>query len=422
MRAVMRGPAVVTLSVGLLLAAGWLGTVAWSGGPRHAMPRDEARIRDLDIGFFERRLARDPSSAYDLARLAALHLQRGRERGDPSDVVRAEQLARASLASRATGNAKGYATLVSTLMMEHRFVEARGAAEQLLALDPTSIASQATLAEIEMELGDYDAARIRFGALYAHRANLAVAPRLARWLELQGQDEEARRLLTAALDSAQSNPRMPREQLAWFHLRVGDLELREGHPGSAARAYRAGLAVAPADARLFAALARVARARRQWQEAIRDGERAIAIAPDPATLGLIGDAYAALGDSARADEYVRAMEAVTFAQPGGFHRAWSLFLLDHRLRVPDVLAQVQAEIRTRPDIYGWDLLAWALHRSGRDRDALPAMTRALALGTRDAMLLTHMALIERGLGHRVAARQYFDHAHAIDASCPCPSF
>ncbi|HKE89377.1 MAG TPA: hypothetical protein VKB45_03505 [Gemmatimonadales bacterium] len=418
----MRKPAVVTLSVGLLLAAGWLGTAALSGEPRRAPLGDEARIRDLDIGFFERRLARDPSSAYDLARLAALHLQRGRERGDPSDVVRAEQLARTSLASRAMRNMKGYSTLVATLMTEHRFVEARAAAQRQLALDSTSVPARATLAEIEMELGDYDTARVMFGALYTQRANLAVAPRLARWLELQGQVEEARRLLTAALDSARANPRMPREQLAWFHLRVGDLELREGHPSSAARAYHAGLAVAPHDARLFAALARVARARGQWQQAIRYGERAIAIAPDPATLGLIGDAYAALGDSAQAGEYVRAMEAVTFAQPGGFHRVWSLFLLDHGLRVPDVLAQVEAEIRTRPDIYGWDLLAWALHRSGRDRDALPAMAHALSLGTRDAMLYTHMALIERGLGHRVAAQQYSGEAHATDPYCPCPSY
>jgi tetratricopeptide (TPR) repeat protein len=421
MRPVTRWPAVVTLSVGAVLAAGWLGTAAWSGGSRRPPQRDESRIRDLDIGFFERRVARDPSSAYDLAQLAGLHLQRGRERGNPGDVVRAEQLARTSLVSRATRNAKAYSTLVATLMTEHRFAEARLAAQRLLALDSSSVPSRATLAEIEMELGDYVAARAMFGALYAQRANLAVAPRLARWLELQGQVEEARRLLTGALDSAQANPRMPREQLAWFHLRVGDLDLRAGHPRSAARVYRAGLAVAPEDARLLAALARVARAQQQWQDAIRYGARSIAIAPDPSTLGLIGDAYAALGDSAQAGEYLRAMEAVTFAQPGGFHRAWSLFLLDHGLRVPDVLFQVQTEIRTRPDIYGWDLLAWALHRSGRDRDALPAMARALSLGTRDAMLSTHMALIERGLEHRVAAQQYFDQAHDTDPYCPCPS-
>jgi tetratricopeptide (TPR) repeat protein len=108
------------------------------------------------------------------------------------------------------------------------------------------------------------------------------------------------------------------------------------------------------------------------------------------------------------------MEVVTFAQPGGFHRAWSLFLLDHERRVPDVLAQVQKEIRTRTDIYGWDLLAWALHREGRDRDALPAMARALALGTEDAMLFYHMGMIERGVGHRVAARQYLERALATN--------
>ena len=422
MRSPSQWPTVLTLSVCLVLTAGWLGTAEWSEASHRVPVRDESRIRELNIGFFERRLAQDPSSAYDLAQLAALHLQRGRERGDPNDVVRAEQLARTSLERRDTRNTKGYTTLVATLMTEHRFTEARVAAQRLLALDSTSVSSQATLAEIEMELGDYDAARARFGALYARRADLAVAPRLARWLELQGQVEEARRLLAAALDSATANPRMPREQLAWFHLRVGDLELRGGHSGSAARAYRAGLSIAPNDARLLAAMARVARAERRWREAIRYGERSIAIAPDPATLGLIGDAYSTVGDSAQAREYVHAMEVVTFAQPGGFHRAWSLFLLDHGLRVPDVLAQVQAEIRTRPDIYGWDLLAWALHRSDRDREALPAMAHALSLGTRDAMLDTHMGLIERRLGHWIAAQRYLEQAHDIDPSCPCPSF
>ena len=45
------------------------------------------------------------------------------------------------------------------------------------------------------------------------------------------------------------------------------------------------------------------------------------------------------------------------------------------------------ELRTRRDIYGYDLLAWALHKSGRDAEARAPMRQALALGTRDAMLL-----------------------------------
>lgn len=401
----------MTLAAGAVLAAGSTRVVADRTGRAAPAPvRDEARIRDADLTFYDWRLRRDPTSAFDLAQLASLHLQRGRERGDPEDVVRAEALARRSLAHRDTRNARGYTTLVSALMTQHRFTEARTVAQRLVALDSTSVSAQAILAEIEMELGHYDVARRRFGALYHWRADPAVAPRLARWLELQGQIEEARRLLTAALDTARARPRLPSEQVAWFHLRIGDLELRGGHVRTAERAFRAGLTIAPDDARLLSAMARVRAARGRWADAVRYGERAIAIAPDPATLGLIGDAYAALGDSGEAEQYVRAMDAVTLVQPGGFHRAWSLFLLDHERRVPDVLAQVRQEIGTRQDIYGWDLLAWALHRSGRDREALPAMAKAMRLQTNDAMLFYHRGMIELALGHRVAARHDLDRA------------
>ncbi len=406
----------VTLTAGLALAAGSLGLGAVSRGrSAPATPlRDEARIRDQNLAFYEWRLARDPISAFDLAQLASLHLQRGRERGDPEDVLRAEQLARTSLASRDTRNARAYTTLVAALMTQHRFAEARVVAIQLVGLDSTSVPARAVMAEIEMELGDYDVARRMFGALFDRQADLAVAPRLARWLELQGQVEAARRLLTAALDTARARPKLPREQVAWFHLRIGDLELRGGHVGTAQRALQAGLAVAPNDARLLAALARLEAARGRWAEAVQYGERAIAIAPDPATLGLIGEGYDAQGDSANAEQYYHAMEAVTMSQPGGFHRAWSLFLLDHERRIPEVLAKVREEIETRRDIYGWDLLAWALHRAGRDREALPAIAKAMALGAEDAMLFYHRGMIELALGHRVAARRDLERALAIN--------
>jgi tetratricopeptide (TPR) repeat protein len=406
----------VTLSAGLALAAGSLGVLAvrWGQGAPPEPVRDEAQIREQNFMFYERRLRRDPTSAFDRAQLAALHLQRGRETGDPEDVLRAEVLSRGSLAERDTRNARGYSTLISALMTQHRFAEARAVAERLVALDTANVSARAVLGEIHMELGEYAAARGIFGALYARRSNLAVAPRLARWLELQGQIEAARRLLTNARDTAVTRPKMPGEQVAWFHLRVGDLELHGGHLGAARSAFRAGLAVAPHDARLLAAMARLEAARGRWRRAVELGERAIAIAPDPATLGLIGDGYAALGDSARAEEYFHTMEVVTLAQPGGFHRAWNLFLLDHRRRVPEVLAQVREEIHTRRDIYGWDLLAWALHRAGRDREALPAMAQALALGTEDALLFYHMGTIQRALGHRVAARRYLARALAVN--------
>ncbi|MGH7537293.1 MAG: tetratricopeptide repeat protein, partial [Gemmatimonadales bacterium] len=272
MRVIPKRPILVTLSAGLVLAAGSLGVAAARGRSAPPEPvRDEARIREQDIVFYEWRLARDPTSAFDLAQLAMLHLQRGRERGDPEEVRRAEQLARTSLVERATRNARGYGTLISSLLSQHRFTEALAQAERVVALDSTSVPARAVLAEIQMELGEYDAARRTFGALYPQRSDLAVAPRLARWLELQGQVEAARRLLTGARAEARIRPKMPREQVAWFHLRVGDLELRTGHLGAAGSAFREGLAVAPADARLLAAMARLEATRARWGRAVEYG-------------------------------------------------------------------------------------------------------------------------------------------------------
>jgi tetratricopeptide (TPR) repeat protein len=161
-------------------------------------------------------------------------------------------------------------------------------------------------------------------------------------------------------------------------------------------------------------MTRLAAVRHQWQAAITWGERAIVRHLDPATLGLLGDAYAARGDSAKAEECYRVLEVSLGGQTGPFHRAWSLALLDHDRRVPELLRKAEDEIAIRRDVYGWDLLAWALHKAGRDSEAAAAMQRALALGTRDATLFYHAAMIEHALGHRAAGRRRLEQAVGVN--------
>jgi hypothetical protein len=107
------------------------------------------------------------------------------------------------------------------------------------------------------------------------------------------------------------------------------------------------------------------------------------------------------------------LDVAVLKQPGAYHRAWSLFLLDHHRHVASVYRKVRVELRTRRDIYGFDLLAWALHAQGRDVEARTAMTCALAQGTRDAQLFYHAAAIERSLGDERAASELFARARAL---------
>ena len=364
----------------------------------------ETAIFDQDIAFYSARVARDPEGALDRAKLGALYLQRARQTGSPEDLVRAEAVARESFGLRTRKNGMALQVLALSLMGQHRFAEALEDVRMLVEDDSSSISNRSLLGEVEMELGLYPAADSMFRGLRSWGYRLTVAPRLARWEELTGHPDRARSILLTARDDAMKQPNLPMEQKAWFELRIGDLAYRSGHLAEAERNYLAGLVLAPDDHRLLAAMTRLESVRDRWSSAIEYGERAIALVPDPATLGFLGDAYAARGDSAGAEQYYRAMETVVLRQPGAFHRAWSLFLLDHDRRVGEVLARAQDEIEQRKDVYGYDLLAWALYKNGRPAEARAAMQQALRLGTLDPQLLHHAGVIEAAAARTTVER------------------
>jgi tetratricopeptide (TPR) repeat protein len=401
--------------VGIAATGGSLLLRARSARPVSPMPRyTPAQMLDSNIAFYERVARRDPTGGMALGQLALFYMRRARATGDDQDVLRSESAARKSLGNRGAHNTRARQALAASLLSEHRFGDALGVAQDLAGRDASSAAFRASVGEIQMELGHYDDARASFASVAGNTSDLSVAPRLARWLELEGHPDSAYRLMNASLLAVVDRRDVPAEQKAWFWLRLGDLQLRRGRIGEAAIDYQNGLAAHPDDYRLLTATAKLEGARHEWRKAIDFGERAVAVSFDPATLGVMSDAWAALGDSAKANEYAHAMEIAVSKQATAYHREWSLFLLNHGLRVPEVLAKTQEELRTRQDIYGYDALAWALHASGRDGEARDAMHHALALGTQDAMLFYHAAIIDRALGKRDMAAAELERARTLN--------
>jgi tetratricopeptide (TPR) repeat protein len=364
----------------------------------------ESDVLELDLAFYRHRLRRDSVSARDEGELARLLLQRGRLLASEPDLREAERHARRSLRLRTAHNGATAQVLAGALMARHAFAEAREVAERMVAADSSSRSARAMLGEIQLELGDYAAARRTFGTLLTVRTDFVVAPRFARWEELNGRPEAAEALFRGGLAQARSRHGTLPSQLAWFHWRLGDLTLRAGRTDEAQRELARGLEIVPDDPRLLATAARLAADRHRWTEAIDLGERALARAVDPATLGLLSQVYAAVGESARGADALKAMAVAVLAQPGPFHRGWSLLLLEQGREVPEVLGRARAELGTRRDIYGWDLLAWSLYRSQRAAEAVPATEQALALGTRDPMLWYHAGMIRLAAGDSVGGR------------------
>lgn len=402
------GSTVATLlsALGVSLASTVMGGMAW-WQHRTAPFRPETALatssraavvaqRDTEIAVWNRALAADTGSALVLSQLAALHAARAREQGTAGDWTTAEALARHALARRLHRNGAAAATLVATLLAQHRFIDAEVEARALVIREPDVPVYRAILGEVAMELGDFTTARAMFDSVYGERRTVAIAPRYARWRELTGDIGEARRLLEVASDSVRTRHGMSLDTRAWFALRRGDLERRAGNVQRAAAHYRNGLADAPGDPRLLTAMARLAADAGRAQDALWWAEQAVAARTEPATLLALGAAYAAGGDTLRAKETMHAVALLEDATGAPAHRELTLWQIDHpasRAQADTLHRRAVAALTIRRDVYGYELAAWASHRAGHTDDARRYMRAALALGTADVQLQAHARAI-----------------------------
>lgn len=408
------------LVIPAVLAAAWLATSELQARERtnvaaapRITPLEQLRRRDIQISVWKKALAMDTTSAIALGNLAAFYIQRARESGEYADYGIAEQLARRSLASRTQRNGPAFVTLASSLLAQHDFGHARAAAQDVVTLYPDIPEYRALLGETQLELGDYASAAMSFSQLNVNKAHLSIAPRLARWAEISGRTDRARALLRGALADAKSQRDLPPEQLAWFYLRLAEVEMRSGRERMARNILTEGLSAAPDDFRLLGAMGRLEAGAGNNDKAIEFGEKSLAQRLDPVTLAMLSDVYAAKGDRKKSVEYMYVLEVTAAAQPGPFHRALSLFLLDHNTRIAEVLGKAEEESKTRKDIYGYDLLAWALYKSHRYPEARTAIRMALRMSTEDAQLYYHAGMIELAM-HGAAAQDYLERALTIN--------
>lgn len=365
--------------------------------------QEERQERDRAIAFYSRRLTEDPASALDLAQLAAHHLQRSRETGSNADLLLAEDAARRSLALRVNRNAGSYVILASTLLAQHRFRDAELAARSAVDYDPEERAYWSLYAEVLMERGEYTRAAAAFDSVRRGPPTLTSSSRLARWAELNGKIENARKLLRDCITVAQSRRDLTREQRAWYHLQLGAFEARHGRMLAADSALHVALGIAPTDRRVLAALARLEADRGHWLGAITYADSALIESLEPGALAVLSDAYQALGDTLRAEEFADGVRLAALGQKGPIHRDWALFLLDRGMETKEILARAVDEMRDRHDVHTQEVYAWALHKNGQDAAAEDAMTKALALQTPSASMFYHLGVIRAARGDTAGA-------------------
>ena len=337
--------------------------------------------------------------------------QRVRETADPSLYAPAEAAFAAALRLH-PGDPEALVGVAGIQLGKHQFAAGLATARRAIALSPRLVAAHAAEVDALVELGRYDEADQAAGEMLALGSDLSTLARVSYLAELRGHLPAA---LTAMREAAAS-PGLAPENTAYVQALLGNLRAFSGDRAGAAAAYAQALATVPDHAPSLAGQGRLAVAEGRLDDAIALFARAAAVVPLPEYVIALGDAQAAAGhadDGRRSYELARA--EIRLFQSAGVVVDLDLALLEADHGDPAAaLRFATAAARETPTVRAADAVAWALHRLGRDRDAMTHVKDALRLGSIDPILRYHAGAIEAALGDTAAARRDLGQALATD--------
>lgn len=377
-----------------------------------------SNIRDLDayVARTTEHLASVPGDWQGWARLGMAQLQLARITYDPAYYPVAETALRRSLAVLPTGNAAALTGLGALAAARHDFAGALGLARRAVAADGYSADAYGVLTDALVELGRYTEATDAVQRMLDLRPDTSSFSRASYLFELRGDTARARELMQRAFVVA-TEP----GDVTFTLLHLGELAFGAGDLDTAAARFAEGLARQPGQPALLADRAKVEAARGDLLDAIVDLRTASATLPTVDHLGALSEALTAVGDTAGArntDDLIRVSARLAAASsettaPAATDIDLVLFYADHG-EARTAVDKGRALLAARPGVIVETAYGWALHRAGRDREALTHADRGLQLGTRDAKAYYYRAMTRLALGDTRGARRDLTEAMKIN--------
>ncbi|MET9409973.1 tetratricopeptide repeat protein [Streptomyces sp. NPDC002935] len=358
---------------------------------------------DASITSLQAHLRTQPKDFGGWSTLGLAYVEQARTKGDPSRYPQAQEALDRSLKLRPDYDPAlaGRAALAAA---RHDFTGALKYADLALKQNPYSERALSSRIDALVELGRYDEASKAADLADSRRPGVPVFTRYAYVHELRGDVKTARRVLRQALATATS-----RGDVSYVATALGQLAWSQGEYDSALTYYARALAADDSYLPALEGRARAQAAQGDRAAAIKGMEQVVQRYPLPQPLVELGELYEArgkAGDAQKArDQYTLVNAWVALARANGVDAD-----LDTALAAADhgddkaALKAARAEWARRHTVHTADALAWALHVSGHDKEALPYARRATATGYRNASFLYHRGVIEQATGHTEKAR------------------
>jgi len=371
---------------------------------------------ELRIEADQKVLQKQPNRYQAYNDLALAMVRRARETGDKSYYPQAQTAIESSLRIQPENFEAGQAH-VALLLAEHRY---RAALEEAQALNhrmPDAVLVWGYMADAEAALGDYKQAEdsaqwmmnLRPGNLPAY---LTAAALRQDWGDIDG----ALDFLTKAL---QQTPPLEIEEIAWILTRMALLHRQSGRPDVAEALLEQALKTFPDYYLSLEELAEARLARHHCPEAVELMEIRNRSFPSPSSHLLAARALELAGRPAEAATLYAEFEREARAQislPDNANLELISYYVDRVLQPQEALRIARLEMENRRDVWALDPYAWALYANGQYAEARQQMEKALAVGTRDAVLYYHAGAIEAAAGKKAEAIRYWQQSLDLNPS------
>jgi tetratricopeptide (TPR) repeat protein len=242
-----------------------------------------------------------------------------------------------------------------------------------------------------MELGRYDEAEKAYQRMVDLKPGPIAYSRVAYLRELRGDLQGAEEMMRTAY--AATRPEES-EDRAWLQVQVAHLRSLQNDAAGAEAAYRQALAEFPGYHYALAGHSELALRLGRAEEAAALAQRSIDAAPHAERYLLLADALRALDRETEARAAEDTFERLALANvdnPDNENHDLVLYYLERRPDPARALAIARLEATRRQDIHTLDRLAMALEANGRHHEAARLMKRIREIGSRDPVIVAHLA-------------------------------
>jgi len=345
------------------------------------------------INAAQAKLTRGPASSGLYNELAVALLRQGRDTDDPAVYEKAGAALNHAL-QLTPSDYEARKLQVRVWLGEHEFARALALATELNHKVPDDLTVWASLADVNMALGNYgDAERQAQWAIDLRPGNTLGFEKAAELRELFGDVPGAIEFWEEA--SRRSSPTDLDEQ-AWLATEKARLELAEGNQQQAEQFLQQAFGMFPQSVFATEVMARLREAQGRCAEAAVLFEQRYARVKSARNLYDWAEALEKSGQKSEAAAAFARFETQARSESSRAYNAdreLVFFYLQRKQDAAAALALATKMSAVRHDAATLDAYAWALFNNGRYSDAKAQMDRALAVGVRDPEYSVHATQI-----------------------------